>query len=547
MNINNFFSKIFPIIDWFPSITKSDIVSDLFVGLTVGTMLIPQSISYADIAGLTPEYGMYSCLLPPFIYVFMGSSRYLSIGPVALVSLLVSSGLEDLVDNSVDPDRYVELTTLLSLQVGLFQFIGSLVQAHHLIVVLGEPVISGFTSAASIIIGMSQMKHLLGYDIPKSHYITTTLSNLFTKLDETNGLSLCLGIIWFSIIFLINKYSSQYKLLKQIKIVTPLTMCLIGILIINQYNLDDKLKVVGYIPEGLPKPKWLVFRDFTDTLGTAFTISFISYLESISIAKTLTPDEIDESAELRSLGVCNIIGSFFGAYPVAGSFSRTAVNHTTGSKTQISGCFTSLVIIFTLTLLTNFFSKLPKYGLSAIIINSVMRLFDYQQAKYYYQNNKIDFVIWIITFLGCLFLGVLVGLLIAIGFSFLIIIYHHTYPQLLVIDQYKTSVKYKNICVIKLVSNHINYINIPYILRQIKNLTLNLNDPKFIILDLDSVITIDTTALEKFKDLKSIIFTNYSKKLKKRLETWELELVDDRDLAMKQVVKKTHSKLRLIL
>ena len=522
----------------------------MFVGLTVGTMLIPQSISYADIAGLNSEYGMYSCLLPPFIYVLMGSSRFLSIGPVALVSLLVSSGLENLVDETSDPNRYAELATLLSLQVGLFQVIGSMVQAHHLIVVLGEPVISGFTSAASIIIGMSQMKHLLGYDIPKSHYITTTLSSLFSKLDETNGLSLFLGLVWFLIIFLTNKYSGQYKLLKTAKIITPLVMCLLGILMVNLCNLQDKLKVVGYIPDGFPTPNWPILNDFTETLGTSFTISLIGYLESISIAKTLSPNEIDESAELRSLGICNIIGSIFSAYPVAGSFSRTAVNHTTGSKTQLSGCFASLVIMFTLTILTKFFSNLPKFALSAIIINSVMRLFDYQQARHYYERNKVDFTIWTITFLGCLFLGVLVGLLLTIGCSFLIIIYHHTYPFLIVLSDEEKGIKNKHISVIKLTSTHINYINIPYILRQIMKLTQKIEDPPYIILDLASVLTIDTTSLEKIKEIPYIILTNYSQNLKTILELGEFEvnqLVEKRDNAIKTISRRMHSRLRVIL
>lgn len=521
-----------PILNWLTKTTKSDLWLDFVVGITVGTMLIPQSISYADIAGLGPEYGMYSCLCPSLVYLVLGTSPYLSVGPVALVSLLVESGLEEY---SQDQDRYREMAGMMSLQVGILQFIGSILQAHHIIVVLGEPVISGFTSAASVIISLSQMKHLLGYDIPKSHYLTTTLFNLFSNLDETNGLNLVLGLVWFSIIFFINKVSQDYSILKKVKIILPLTMCLIGILCVDIFNLQDKIKVVGYIPSGLPIPKLPNFGDFSKTLGTSFTISLISYLESISIAKTLSRDLIQESWELSSLGISNILGSFLGGYPVAGSFSRTAVNHSIGCKTQFSGCFSSLVIVLTLTLLTNFFSKLPRFSLCVIIINSVMRLFDYQKAKQYYHLNKIDFTIWMITFLGCIFLGVLVGLLMAISFSFLVIIYHHTYPKLIIEDEH-------NVKIIKLTTSHLDYINIPWISKQIE-----IYNNQDIILDLDSVLTIDTTSLEKFKTMSGIIYINYSK-IDSSFRLIELErqfLRDTRQHAINKIIKSRHSRLIL--
>jgi sulfate transporter 4 len=555
--------SFFRIAVWFPKLTKDQIYSDVIAGLTVGVMLIPQSMSYADIAGLQYIYGMYSGLMPTLVYAFMGTSNQLAVGPVAMVSLLVNAGLDGQLDSlpqcNVDgmkqseacPQEYAKLAIILSLLVGIIQFGAGMLKAGFLVAFLGHPVVSGFTSGAAVIIGLSQMKYVMGFDIPKSQYVNVTLENLFGTIKDTNYITFIFGFIWFTILFSLGKAAKKYpknKILKLVKPLGPLIMCVIGILIMEFTDLNDKMKdvdtyytredakgahrllaatkahkehfVVGSIPTGFPpwSADWAT-ANFGQLVLAAIGISIIGFMESISIAKALASKhqyKLVPGQELLAIGAANIVGSCFSAYPVTGSFSRSAVNDSVGAQTPLSGMVTAAVMALTLTCLTPAFKNLPKFCLAAIVISSVVNLFAWREAMHLWKVKKSDFLLWVTAFLGTLFLGVMIGLGTAIVLSITIVIYEAVFPQIGIlwnisgtkyfrnIKQPEQGVFIPGILVLRL-GGSLYFANVAYVRDQIfehlEVFSKKITSVRYIVLDMTPVTTIDSSSIHALEDM----------------------------------------------
>jgi high affinity sulfate transporter 1 len=392
--------RVFPILTWAREMTKSSIWADVIAGITVGVVLIPQSMSYADIAGLQYRYGLYAGFLPTIVYALMGTSRQLAVGPVAMVSLLVNAGLEgqltaaqcpamycpDGKDNvetcypSFDENirasgtapigvpyecgaEYAKLAFVLSFLVGFIQLGAGVLRAGYLVSFLSHPVVSGFTSGAAVIIGLSQVKYILGYDVPKSQYIYVSLENIFADIKDIKPLNFCLGTAWLLILIGFKKGSARYpknRFLKTMKTIGPLTMCVICIAMMYAapvLKTKYHVKVVGKVPGGLDGI-WsgdFEFNSMSKLVGAAISISVIGFMESIAISKALAVQhgyKLQDSQELVALGAANVVGSLFSAYPVTGSFSRSAINTNTGAQTALSGIVTALIMLLTITCIT---------------------------------------------------------------------------------------------------------------------------------------------------------------------------------------------------
>jgi sulfate transporter 4 len=563
--IKAMFFSFFRITVWFPKLTKDQVYSDCIAGLTVGVMLIPQSMSYADIAGLQYIYGMYSGLMPTLVYAFMGTSNQLAVGPVAMVSLLVNAGLEGQLDNlpqcniagmkqnEACPEEYAKLAIILSLLVGIIQFGAGMCKAGFLVAFLGHPVVSGFTSGAAVIIGLSQMKYVVGYDIPKSQYVNDTLSNLFGSLKDTNYITCIFGVIWFTILFSLNTAAKKYpknKVLKLVKPLGPLIMCIAGILIMEFSDLNAKMSevdryyaredaathrrlggvsntstpkehfVVGEIPTGFPpwSADWST-ANFGKLFLAAVGISIIGFMESISIAKALASKhqyKLIPGQELLAVGGANIIGACFSCYPVTGSFSRSAVNDSVGAQTPLSGMVTSGIMLLTLTCLTPLFKMLPKFCLAAIVISSVVNLFAWREAMHLWKVKKSDFILWMTAFLGTLFLGVMIGLGTAIMLSISIVIYEAVFPQIGIlwniagtkyfrnIKQPEMGVFIPGILVLRL-GGSLYFANVTYVRDQIfehlEVFSKKITSVKYIVLDMTPVTTIDSSSIHALQDM----------------------------------------------
>ena len=434
--------KYIPILQWLPKYKKGDFLRDLIAGLTVGIILVPQGMAYAMIAGLPPVYGLYAALIPVLMYMVLGTSKHVSVGPVAMDSLLVAAGLGAL--SIVGVENYIAIAILLAFMVGTIQLLLGVLKMGFLVNFLSKPVISGFTSAAALVIIFSQLKHLLGAPIEDSNKFLRMVVNVFQKLGETNIYDLAIGIMGIAIILIFKKID---KRIPAILIVVVLSILAVYFLKLENHGVN----IVGTIPTGLPNFVMPIFNfDVVyDLWPIAITLALVGYLETISIGKALEEkldeDTIEPNQELIALGTANIIGSFFQSYSSTASFSRSAINGDSGGKTNLSALFSVLLVIGTLLFLTPVFYYLPKAALASIIMVSVISLIDIETAKQLWIKRKDEFVILLISFFITLFIGIPQGILIGVLSSLLLMVYRTSNPHFAVLGNISGTDYYKNV------------------------------------------------------------------------------------------------------
>ncbi|XWS66066.1 hypothetical protein CRYUN_Cryun05aG0168200 [Craigia yunnanensis] len=496
---------------------------DLMAGTTVGIMLVPQAMSYAKLAGLEPIYGLYSGFVPIFIYVIFGSSRQLAIGPVALVSLLVSNVLSGIADSA--DALYTELAILLALMVGILECIMGLLRLGWLIRFISHSVISGFTTASAIVIALSQAKYFLGYEIDRSSEIVPIIKSIISGADEFSWPPFVMGSIILAILLTMKHLGKSRKHLRFLRVMGPLTAVVLGTTFVKIYD-PSSITLVGDIPQGLPSfsiPK--SFQYAKSLIPTTLLITGVAILESVGIAKALAAKngyELDSNQELFGLGVANIFGSFFSAYPTTGSFSRSAVNHESGAKTGLSGIVTGIIMGCALLFLTPLFEYIPQCALAAIVISAVIGLVDYEEAIFLWHVDKKDFLLWTITSTTTLFLGIEIGVLIGVGVSLAFVIHESANPHIAVlgrlpgttvyrnVQQYPEAYTYNGIVIVR-IDAPIYFANISYIKDRLREYEvvvdkLTRRGPKveriyFVILEMAPVTYIDSSAVQALKDL----------------------------------------------
>ncbi|MFC4221447.1 SulP family inorganic anion transporter [Flagellimonas marina] len=434
--------RFFPFLSWMTTYNRSHFYGDIIAGATVGIMLVPQGMAYAMIAGMPPIYGLYSALVPQVVYALTGTSRQLAVGPVAMDSLLVAAGVGALELTGIE--SYIATVLFLSLLIGSIQLGLGLLKMGFFVNFLSKPVISGFTSAAAILIGLSQLKHILGIDVFQSSKIHVLVGNIFESLGQVNFYTLILGIMAIVFIFAMNRISK--------KIPTPLFVVILGILVVLLFGLQSKgVFVVGDIPGGFPS--FQVPEIQLDILGELFpiaiTVALFGFMESISIAKTVEekhPEyELDANQELRALGMSNIMGSFFQSLPVSGSFSRTAINEQSGAKTGMALIFSAIIILVTLLFLTPLFQNLPNAALGAIIIVSVYGLIDIAYPMALWKSRKDEFFLLVATFLITLSIGLIEGILLGVLLSLMLLVYRISRPHMAVLGRIEGTDYFKNV------------------------------------------------------------------------------------------------------
>ena len=431
-----------PILNWLPDYKSEYLKDDFIAGVTVAVLLIPQGMAYALIAGLPPIYGLYAALTPQIIYAFLGTSRQLAVGPVAMDSLLVAAGLGAL--SIVDSNQYIQMAILLALTIGAIQFLLGLLKMGFIVNFLSKPVISGFTSAAAIIICINQLKHVLGISISQSNKIHIFTSALMQSETPINLHSLIIGIVSIILLILIKSWSS--------KIPSALVIVVIGICWVTfTHQIQPSVAIVGNIPDGLPNfsfppLKWEIIKEL---IPISLTIALVAFMEAISIAKSIQEKhktyEINPNQELLALGASNMIGSFFQSYPTTGGFSRTAVNNEAGAKTGVAALISALIVAIILTFFTDWFYYLPKSVLGAIIIVAVIKLINYKYAIRLYKIRKDEFLVLLFTFIATLFVGITEGILFGIIFSFLLLVYRTSKPHYAFLGRIGSTNYFKNI------------------------------------------------------------------------------------------------------
>ena len=438
----NSIQHYFPILSWLKTYSPSFLKGDIAAGITVGIMLIPQGMAYAMIAGLPPVYGLYAALFPQIIYAIMGTSRQLAVGPVAMDSLLVAAGLGAL--SLTTNAEYVALASFLALFMGTIQLLLGGLKLGFLVNFLSKPVISGFTSAAAIIIALSQLNHLLGIDIPRSNKLHELFFYLIELGPQTHLLSVLISGLGISFLLIAKKHFP--------KLPGALLLVFLTTFIAAQNNWESLgVTLVKEVPEGLPSFVWpkAGLSQVYELFPLVLTLALIAFMEAISVAKAVEEKEktnyLNPNQELIALGSANIVGGLFQAFPTTGGFSRTAVNHDAGAKTGVAALFSAAVVGLTLLFFTSFFYHLPTAVLGAIILVAVGKLIDLSYPKKLWKNNRSEFYVLLFTFSITLFVGIKEGILLGVFAALLYMVYQNTRPHIAVLGRIKNTHYFKNI------------------------------------------------------------------------------------------------------
>jgi SulP family sulfate permease len=511
MNKNrSYTARIFPVFASLKNYSTSLFKSDLSAGITVGVMLIPQGMAYAMIAGLPAIYGLYASTIPLIIYAIFGTSRQMSVGPAAMISLLTAAGIGAMAKG--DLSTYIGLAVLLAFLVGVIQFFMGALKLGFLVNFLSHPVIAGFSSAAALIIGLSQLKHLLGIELSGSNHVHMILWEAILKIKDTNVLSFGIGAGGIAIILLLNKYFKRLP--------SQIIVVFLGVLIVWLGQFDQQgVAILGAVPKGLPMFALPAFNmDQMELLvPIALSIAFVSFMQSIAMAKAIQARHkdytVEANQELVALGLSNMAGSFFQSFPVTGGFSRTAVNDQAGAKTTMASIISALIVALTLLFLTPLFYYLPKAILASVIMMAVFGLIDYKEALFLWKTDRLDFWLLIISFLATLILGIEQGILIGVVLSLVMVIYNTAYPHYAELGKIPGSSVYRNKNRFKEVElredvlimrfdAQLYFANVDHFRNALNSFIEERSEAlKLIVLNFDSINSVDSSALHTLKDM----------------------------------------------
>jgi SulP family sulfate permease len=516
--------RLVPALQWLPAYRRQDLAGDLMAGLIVAIMLVPQGMAYALLAGLPPQVGLYASILPLIIYGLLGSSRTLAVGPVAIVSLLVASGISPLADpGSI---QYIQLALTLAFLAGIIQAAMGLLGLGFLVNFLSHPVISGFTSAAAIVIGFSQIKHLMGIQVPRQEHFYQQVLSTAQQVMQSNPATLVIGLASIALL-LYFKYGLAQQLTGwgmsnglavSLAKSAPLVVVVLGTLAVVLFDLHAQagVKIVGEVPAGLP-PLTGPTLDPTlilTLLPAALTISLVGYMESVSVAKSLASkrrQKVDANQELVALGAANLGAAFTGGYPVTGGLSRSVVNFSAGANTGLASIFTAGLLALTVLFLTPLFYHLPQAVLGAIIVVAVIGLIDVNTWRHVWHYSKADALSMVVTFLAVLALGVEVGILVGVVASLLLYLWRTSKPHMAVVGRVGDSEHFRNVqrhevetcphVVAVRVDESLYFANTKYLEDRLLGLVADRPEVEHLLLICSAINFIDASALETLEAL----------------------------------------------
>ena len=450
------FEQTLPALEWLRSYSRGSLINDGLAAIIVTIMLIPQSLAYALLAGLPAEMGLYASILPLIAYALFGSSRTLSVGPVAVASLMTASAVGAVASQGVVD--YASAATLLALLGGLMLIAMGLMKFGFVSHFLSQPVVSGFITASAIIIALGQLGPLLGIAL-KGATLPSLGHDLYMQLRETHTLTIAVGA--GSVAFLL---LARYRLSSwlgaiglrgrpaelMVRSAPVLVMAVLIPLSATMSFESAGVPLVGQIPSGLPafsapNISWLLIQELA---LPAFLIALIGFIESVSVGKTLGAkrrQRIDPDQELIGLGAANTAAAISGGFPVTGGFSRSVVNFDAGAETQMASVLAALGIALAAVLLTPMLYFLPKAVLAATIVVAVISLIDFKTITLARRYRAADFWAVVITITVTLLAGVEMGVLAGVGASVGLHLYHTSRPHFAVVGQVPESEHYRNV------------------------------------------------------------------------------------------------------
>ena len=424
--------------------TAKDFQYDLIAGLTISILLIPQGISYAYLAGLPPQYGLYAGLAPLIVYAFFASTPYLQIGPVALTSLLIVSGIGQINGVELQSEHYIQLVLMTGLLTGILQLLLGVFKLGITANFLSKPVIAGFTSAAAIIITISQLKDIFGIKIGQYKFLHQKIHGVYQALPDMNPTAAIMGFSSLLLMYLLRKINR--------KIPSALIALVIGSVCTWVFQLDTKgLKIIGAVDIGLPAFRWYMIDlpTLRSILPTVITLTIFGAVECMTISKAIASKDpkvrTKPNQEFIGIGLSKIFGAFFQAMPSSGSFSRSAVAHDLSAKSSIVSLISASAVAIVLLLLSPILHFIPFTILASIIIISVMNLFEFQEAKFLWTYHRRDFWNMAVTFLVTLIVGIEQGVLVGVVLSIIKVLMKSAEPHIAILGRLPGTTVYKNV------------------------------------------------------------------------------------------------------
>ncbi|GMY39129.1 high affinity sulfate transporter 2-like [Fagus crenata] len=518
---------IFPIFRWGRSYNLKKLKGDIIAGLTIASLCVPQDIAYSKLANLDPQYGLYSSFVPPLIYAFMGSSRDIAIGPVAVVSLLLGTMLQNEIDPISNKAAYRRLAFTATFFAGLTEFALGFFRLGFLIDFLSHAAIVGFMAGAAITIGLQQLKGLLG--IINFTKKTDIISVMHSVWGTWNWQSIVIGLSFLAFLLLTKYIGKKYPKFFWVSAIAPLTSVIVATFCVGITRADKEgVQIVRHINKGINPSSVHEIYWTGDLLLKGLKIGVVAGLvgltEAIAIGRTfaaMKDYQVDGNKEMVAMGTMNIVGSMTSCYVATGSFSRSAVNFMAGCETAASNIVMSCVVLLTLELITPLFKYTPNAVLASIIIAAVVGLVDIKAVILLWKIDKFDFLACMGAFFGVVFKSVEIGLLIAVAISFAKILLQVTRPRTAVlgklpgthvyrnVDQYPKATTVSGILIVRVDSaiyfSNCNYIK-ERILRWLSNEEEELrrnNQPKiqYLVVEMSPVTDIDTSGIHSFKEL----------------------------------------------
>ncbi|NXR12887.1 S26A6 protein, partial [Semnornis frantzii] len=480
--------RFLPFLRWLPRYPVKDwLLGDIASGFSVGIMHLPQGLAYALLAGLPPVTGLYSSFYPVFLYFFFGTSRhnsvedlvltlgsmptpFLSPGPFAVISVMIGSLTESLLPsenfqesingsnvtiNEAQRDAArVELVATITVLTGIFQVALGLLQFGFVVTYLSDPLVRGYTTAASVHVLVSQLKNVFGVSVgeqsgPLSMFLT--IIEICKKLPETNVGTLVTAIIAMVSIFIVKELNHKFAAKLPMPIPIELITIIVSTGISYGVNLNDKfgISVVGNIPSGLKAPVAPNVSYFGQVVGNAFAIAVVGYAICISLGKIFALKhgyKVDSNQELIALGLSNFLGGFFQCFAISCSMSRSLVQESTGGNSQVAGVIASLVILVTILKIGELFRDLPKAILAAIIIINLKGMFkQFSDLRTLWKSNRVDLMVWIVTFVATLLLNLDIGLGASVAFGLLTVIFRTQLPHYSILGRISNTDVYRDV------------------------------------------------------------------------------------------------------
>ncbi|KAL5218733.1 hypothetical protein ABZP36_019417 [Zizania latifolia] len=524
MCIMSILQGLFPILNWGKSYSLKFFQNDLMAGLTLTSLSIPQSIGYATLAKLDPQYGLYTSVVPPLVYAVMGTSREMAIGPVAIVSLLLSSMIQKIVDPAVDPVSYRKMVFTVTFLTGVFQFAFGLFRLGFLVDFLSHAAIVGFMGGAAIVIGLQQLKGLLGL----SHFTNNTdvvsvTKAVWVSVHETwHPENVFIGCSFFMFILAMRFIGRKNKKLCWVSAIAPVLSVALSTLVVYVTRADKHgVKIIQNVNSGINASSVnqidLKRGYVAESAKIALICAVIALTEAFAVGRSFSAINgyrLDGNKEMVAMGFMNIAGSLSSCYVATGSFSRTAVNFAAGCKTTVSNIVMAATVMVALELLTKLLYYTPVSILASIVLSALPGLINVQEVCFLWKVDKMDFLTCVGSFLGVLFGSVEIGLSVALGVSFAKIIIQSIRPQVQIlgrlpgtdvfcsIKQYPVVCQIPTVLTIRIETSFLCFINASFIREKIIGWVTEKREAfRSVVLDMSNVVNMDTSGIAALEEL----------------------------------------------